>query len=142
MNVLRVFLTGVAVAFGAAALGGLWVMTTGHWLIGGVLFAGAGALSYVILGQSRTVTIQSTQGQKAQLETTVKMLAERNGGVVPVSAIMNATGFTRDRAEQEMRPLIGRGVVELGFADNGEMTFKLTPLDEARAQLAAMRDKA
>ena len=35
MNVLRIFLTGVAIAFGAAALGGLWVMTTGHWFIGG-----------------------------------------------------------------------------------------------------------
>lgn len=141
MNVLKVFLMGVAAACAAVALGGVWFMTKGFVVTGGVLFLGLGALSVAIFRQAQRYMVIASESQKEQFEETVRELAEKNGGVVPISTVLSRTGLPRDTAEVRMRQLIGKGIFELDFGDNGEMRYKLTPLDEARAQLAALQDE-
>ncbi len=141
MNVLRVFLMGVAAACALVAASGVWVMAQGHVLIGGVLFLVPAALSVAIFRQSQRVMVVATEQQREQFEENVRELAEKNGGVVPIAAIVNRTGVPRDTAEVRMRQLIGKGVFELDFGENGEVRYKLTPFDEARAQLAALQDQ-
>jgi len=141
MNVLRIFLTAVAALFGGIALGGLATAVAGHWIIGGALVAAGAPLAWIIFGQAQRYTVQSTAEQEAQFEEAMRALAAKNGGVAAISAIVQATGFSRDRAELRMRALVARGVCELDFSETGEVQYRLTPTDEARAQLAAMRDK-
>jgi hypothetical protein len=141
MNVLRIFLMAVAAMVGGLAVAGLALAVNGHWMIGGAMVVVGAPLAWAIYGQSRQYTIRASDDQKAQLEETVKKLAASNAGVVSLTAVMKATALTKDRAEQEMRTLIGRGVCEMDFGPNGEMLFRLTPLDEARAQLTAMSER-
>ena len=97
-----------------------------------------GVLTFV---QARKFNTQSAEGQKVQFEETYRQLAAKNGGVVPLSALMHATGETKEAAQTKMRELVGQGIAEIDFADSGEMQFRRTPMDEARAQLASMRQK-
>jgi hypothetical protein len=142
MNVLRVFLMGVAALFGGVALGGMALVASGHWVIGGTLALFSAPLAYFVFRQGRTYTIKATRDQGRQFEETVRQLAEKTGGLLPISTIVNTTGSTREQVEPRMRELIGKGVFEMDFADNGEMQFRLTPLDEARAQITAMRERS
>jgi hypothetical protein len=141
MNVLRVFLSAVAACFGGVAVGGLLLAFMGHWLVGGALVAAGAPLAYAVFRQARTYTIKSTEDQKAQFEDAVRALAERNGGIAPVARIAEATGVSREQVDAKMRELIGRGVFEMDFAEDGEMQFKLTPADESRARITAMRER-
>ena len=98
-------------------------------------------LSFFTYRAARTFTVSASENQKLQLEQTYRALAAKNAGVVPVGTLMNATGQSKDAVQQRMRELIGRGVCELDFSPSGEVQYKLTPMDEARAQLAAMNEK-
>ncbi len=141
MNVLRIFLMGVAAGCALVAAGGVWFMVNGHALIGLPVFLGAGALAVTIFRQAQRTMVIATETQREQFEETVRELAEKNGGVVAISTVVNRTGVPRDTADVRMRQLIGKGVFELDFGENGEVRYKLTPLDEARAQLAALQDE-
>lgn len=141
MNVLRVFLMAVASVIGGLGVAGLALAANGHWLVGGAMFAVSAPVAWAVYRQSRQYTVRSSEDQKAQLEATVKQLAAMNDGVVPMSAILKATSFPKERAEQEMRALIGKGICEMDFSADGEMLFRLTPMDEARAQLMSMSER-
>ena len=142
MNVLRLFLMAVAAIVGGVTFGAGYAFAAhGHWIIAAVIAVIGLPIAWLVYQQSRTYTVRSSELQKEQLEVTVKQLAAANNGVVPMSAVMKATAFSKDRAEQEMRGLIGKGICEMDFSENGEMLFRLTPMDEARASLAAMSEK-
>lgn len=140
MGVLKVFLYACAAAF---LLGGLLPgYVFGFGVITGLVALGGAGLSYATFRAAKGFDVQASESQKVQLEQTARRLAEKNGGSVALSAVMHATGLPKDAATVRMRELVGRGVFELDFGANGEMLFKLTPMDEARAQLAALRDHA
>jgi hypothetical protein len=139
MGVLKAFLYVCAAAF---LLGGILpAYLLGFGLFTGLALAVGAALAYATFKAARGYQVAASESQKLQFEQVVKQLAEKNGGTVPISAIMNATGETKDGARKKMRELVSRGVVEPDFGANGEMLFKLTPFDEARANLAALRDR-
>jgi pilus assembly protein TadC len=142
MNVLRIFVMGVAAIFGGVALGGAGLIASGHWIVGGALALLCAPVSFAVYKQSRTYQIKASQDQVRQFEETVRLLAVKNGGLLPISTIVSTTGSSRDDVEPQMRALIGRGIFELDFGENGEMQFRLTPLDEARAQVARLQDRS
>lgn len=140
MGVLKGFLFFCAAAFGLGAL--LVLKFFGLGLFTLLAAAGFGALAYLTFVQAKKFGSQSDAGMKVQFEQTVRRLADKNGGIVALQAVMNATGEDQPGAQAKMKELIGRGVCEMDFGPNGEMQFKLTPMDEARANLASMSDKS
>lgn len=139
MGVLRGFLFFMAGVFGLGALAILGLLGVGPFtLLGAGVF---GVLAFLTYKGAAKFGVQAESGQKVQFEEAVRRLAEKNGGVVSLQAVMHATGEDQAGAQAKMRELAGRGVCELDFGPNGEMQFKLTPNDEARAQLAAMSER-
>ncbi len=141
MGVLKGFLYFCAAGFGLAALVLLYFAFPHHLFLAGLpalIFAG---LSYLVFVQAKKFGVQADAGQAAQFEGAVRRLADKNGGQVALSAVVSATGESQASAQQKMRELMGRGVCDLDFGPNGEQIYKLTPMDEARANLAKMSDK-
>jgi len=136
MGVLRGFLFFCAAGFALAGL--VVVKLFGLGIIGLVGLAGGGALAYLTFNAAKNFGVANAVQKTQQLEQIARSLAEKNGGTVAMGAILNATGETKESATPKMRELVGRGVFELDFGANGEMLFKLSPMDEARANLAAM----
>lgn len=139
MSVLKGFLYACAVAFLVGGLLPASIFGLGPFT--GLVLAVGGGLAFVTWRAARGYEVSASRSQKVQFEQVVKLLAEKNGGTVGLQAILNATGETKESAQTKLRELIGRGIVEMDFGSNGEMLFKLTPLDEARANLASMRDR-
>lgn len=141
MNVLKGFLYVCAGAFalGGLALGALLGKLT--WFIGLPVIAVGLGLGWAVWKAARRFNVQQSESQKLQFEATVRQLAERNGGTVGVQAIQHATGVPKEEIQERMRALMGRGVVEMDFGANGEMLFRLTPMDEARADLARLHER-
>lgn len=141
MGVLKGFLFFCA---GAFALGGLVVgglVLKQSWLLGLPIIAVGLALGYVTFKAAKNFGVQAEVHQTAQFEQTLKQLAERNGGSVSLVALVQATGDTQESVQAKARELMGRGVCDMDFGPNGELLYKLTPFDEARANLAGMRQK-
>jgi hypothetical protein len=139
MNVLRGVLYFFAGVFVAVPL--VWMGIFGFGLVGALGLAVGSVLAYFTYKQAQTFEVQASDSQKVQLEQTYRQLAEKNSGVVGVSQLVNATGMSKDQIQGRMRELVGKGICDLDFAANGEMQYKLTPLDGARAELAQLRDK-
>lgn len=140
MNVLKSFLYFMASLFVAVPL--VLLITVPFWKMLWLLLLVVGAvLAFFTYRAGKSFTVKASDNQKLQLEQTYRMLAAKNGGVVPVSALMAATGYDKQTVQERMREVIGRGIAELDFSPNGEVLYKLTPMDEARAQLAAMHEK-
>lgn len=142
MGVLKAFLY---VAAGAFALGGLvlgLLLGKATWIVGLPVMAiglGLGAATYYA---ARRFNAGQAVHQTEQFEAVVRRLAEKNGGTVSLAAILSTTGESKESAQQKLRELTGRGVVDMDFGPNGELLYKLTPMDEARANLASMRERA
>lgn len=139
MNVLRGVLYFFASIFAAVPL--LLIAVFSLNLFTGIALAIGLVLAYFTFRAGRTFNIKASESQKVQLEDTYRALAAKNDGVVPVHALMQATGQPKETVQQRMRELVGRGICELDFSPAGEVQYKLTPMDEARAQLAAMNEK-
>ena len=142
MGVLKTFLFVCAGAFalGGLVVGGLLMKVT--WLLGlPVLLLGLG-LGWATYKGAQKFGQQADVHQSAQFEQTFRQLAEKNGGSVAFDAVLRATGESKDAAQVKLRELVGRGVCEMDFGPNGELLYKLTPFDEARANLARLSDKA
>lgn len=136
MKTLRLFLFGCAAAFGLAALSLLAVPLP--LLVRLPLALGAGALSLAIFRQAvRFGRLASTE-DAVRFEATVRRLAAETEGVVRLDALVAASGLPSETIIDRMRTLSGRGVCELDFGPEGETRYRLTPIDEARASLAAM----
>lgn len=142
MGVLKAFLFAAAGAFalGGVVVGGLLMKVT--WLIGLPVIAIGLALGYFTFRAAKNFGAQATIEQGAQFERTLKSLAEKNGGSVSLQALLQATGETKESAQAKARELMGRGVCEMDFGPNGELLYKLTPFDEARASLSGVREKS
>jgi hypothetical protein len=139
MGVLKGFLFFCAGAFALAAV--VLLVLVGPGLISGLGASLLAAVGWAIYRQAARFAGRADEGMALQFEATVRRMAEKNGGVVSMQAILNATGEAPASAQAKMRALAGRGVCELDFGPNGEMQFKLTPGDEARATIAAMAEK-
>lgn len=140
MGVLKGFLFAVS---GVFLLGGLVVpYVFGVGLFTLLAFAAGAGLAYATFRAARNFNVAQSENQQVQLADTFKLLAERHGGSVPVEALMRATGDTKAGVQSKMRALMAQGVCELDFGPNGEVLFKATPMDEARASLAAMSTKS
>ena len=141
MGVLKAFLFACAGAFalGGVVVGGLLMKVT--WLIGLPVIAVGLALGYFTLKAARNFGVQAVEHQAVQFEQTLKQLAQKNGGSVSLQALVAATGHSQDEVQQKSRELMGRGVCEMDFGPNGEVLYKLTPFDEARASLVGAREK-
>lgn len=142
MGVLKTFLFVCAGAFalGGVVVGGLLMKLT--WLIGLPVIAVGLGLGYVTFRAAQNFGVQADSRQAVQFEQTLKQLAQKNGGAVSLQALVHATGESQEAVQQKTRELMGRGVCEMDFGPNGELLYKLTPFDEARAQLATTREKA
>lgn len=136
MGVLRGFLFFCAAGFALAGLLVLKVFGIGLFTLLGA--AGGFGLGYLTFNAAKTFGVANEVQKKEQLEQTARTLAQKNGGTVAMSALMSATGETKEALQPRMRALVGAGVFELDFGANGEMLFKLSPMDEARANLASM----
>lgn len=141
MGVLKTFLFVCAGAFalGGVVVGGLLMKLT--WLLGLPVIAVGLALGYFTFRAAKNFGAKADQHQALQFEQTLKRLAERNGGSVSLQALVQATGQTQESAQAKARALMGRGVCEMDFGPNGEVLYKLTPFDEARANLTGLREK-
>lgn len=141
MGVLKTFLFVCAGAFalGGVVVGGLLMKLT--WLIGLPVIALGLGLGYVTFQAAKKFGVQAEDRQAVQFEQTLKQLAQKNGGSVSLQALVHATGESQEAVQQKTRELMGRGVCEMDFGPNGELLYKLTPFDEARASLAASREK-
>ena len=140
MNVLRGVLYFFAGVFVLVPL--VWIKLAGFGLFGGIALAAGAGLAYVTFQQARKFNVQQSDNQKAQLETTYRSLAAKNAGVVSMSQLLNATGLSKDQLQHDMRELVGRGVCDLDFSANGEMQYKLSPIDNARAELAQFAESS
>jgi Flp pilus assembly protein TadB len=141
MGVLRVFLYLCAAGF---ALGGLlvaWLVNFASTFFAVLVLAAGLALAYVTFRAARKYQVAQSLEQRGQFEETYRQLAARNGGVVALDAIAKATGGSREETQAKMRELIGRGVCEMDFGPDGQLLFRLTPADAARAQLASMQQR-
>lgn len=141
MGVLKAFLFFCAGAFalGGLAVGGLAMKAS--WLLGLPIIAVGLGLGYVTFKAAKNFGVQAQVHQSVQFEKTLKQLAEKNGGTVSLLALVQATGETQESAQAKARELMGRGVCDMDFGPNGEMLYKVTPFDEARANLAGLREK-
>jgi hypothetical protein len=139
MNVLRGVLYFFASIFVAVPL--VSVLVFGFGVFTALALAIGCVLAFFMYRAAQTFTVQASESQKVQLEQSYRSLAAQNGGVVPIGALMKATGQSKETVQQRMRELIGKGICELDFSPAGEVQYKLTPMDEARAQLAGMREK-
>jgi membrane-bound ClpP family serine protease len=104
-------------------------------LVVGLILAG------LTFQQARKFNVQASESQSLQLEQIYRSLAQKGGGTVALSALLNATGQPKVQLERRMRELVGRGICELDFSGAGEVQYKLTPGDEARAQLSQFNEK-
>lgn len=139
MNVLKGFLYFCAAGF---LLGGILpVYFAGVGLLTLLALAGGAALAYVTFRAAQKFNVQASVSQQVQFEQTYRQLAAKAGGAVAVDAMVHATGESKETVQAKMRELMGKGVCEMDFGPNGEMLFKLTPMDEARASLSGMREK-
>lgn len=146
MGVLKGFLYFCAIGFFLGALAapvglGLLIGWKTLLFVGLPIALVSGGLGWLTLKQAAKFGVQADAGFKLQFEQTVRRLAEKNGGAVSLHAILTATGEPQPSAQAKLRELTGRGVIELDFGPNGETQYKLTPLDEARANLATMAEK-
>jgi len=139
MGVLKGFLFFCAAAF---ALGGLLpAYLFGPGVVTLIVAALGLGLGWAVFAQARKFGVQSVESQKVQFEQTARRLAEKSNGHASLEAIVHATGAERAEAEAKMKALMGRGIFELDFGPNGEVLYKLTPMDEARASLARLSEK-
>lgn len=103
-------------------------------LVLGAMPAAAG-LALIGAGNKRAkVEKENAERGFAEMATA---LANKNGGVVLLDQLCKASGLPKEEATAKMRELTGRGLFDLDFDANGQMTYKLSP-DAGRAQLAEL----
>ncbi len=140
MGVLKGSLYFWAAVFGLGAIILLWYRPLAWpvWLVPAVVLGG---LSYLTFKQAKKFGAQADASMDADFEQTVRELAAKSNGQVALTQLVSHTGLTQAEVQKKMHALMGRGVCEMDFGPNGEELFKLTPLDEARANIAKMSEK-
>lgn len=148
MKVLQGFLyfaSGLIAALTALAVWALlWFASSwSGWMFfpAAVVAAGGLALSLWVFRSARRFVERERVRSRERFEADLRRLAQAQGGVVSLEQIVRTTGEPRGEVQQRMRALIGRGVFQLDVGDQGEMIFRLTPLDEARASLESLRER-
>jgi hypothetical protein len=139
MGTLRLFLMACSALFGLVGLGLLAVPIP--LIVRLPLALGCGALGVAVFRQaSRFGRLAATESDE-RFEALVRRLAAANDGVVRLSALVSQAGLPETAVVDRMRQLTGRGICELDFGEDGETRYRLTPIDEARASLAAMSER-
>lgn len=92
-------------------------------LVLGALPAAIG-LSLITIG-SRRSKLEAENDERGFSEMTVA-LARKNGGQIALDQVCKASGLPKDEATARMRTLTGRGLFDMDFDDNGQMSWKLT----------------
>lgn len=139
MQVLKGFLFFCAGALAFGTLLVAWGFSYLHWFPAGLISLAGLSLSWLLFRSARRFARKAELRAQEQFERTFRALAQKNSGTVPLDAMVEASGQTRDEVQKQMRELVGRGVCELSFGDHGEMVFETTPMEESRRELAAFQ---
>ncbi|HEX4386085.1 MAG TPA: hypothetical protein VH083_24170 [Myxococcales bacterium] len=106
-------------------------------LTGLVFGVGILAVGLVLIGVGRKRAKVETENDERNFTDLAMAIAKKNSGQVLLDQVCKASGLPKDEATAKMRELTGRGLFDLDFDGNGQMTWKLSP-DAGRAQLAEM----
>jgi len=102
-----------------------------------VLGAAPAAAGLALIGAgNRRAKVEKENDQRGFEELALNF-ARKHEGAITLAQICTASGLPKDEATSKMRELTGRGLFDLDFDANGQMTYKVSA-DAGKAQLAEL----